>query len=106
METSGPLRVTSRDDLRAYMASTLAGKRHGWGHLAIRHNSVARLSPCRFCDGGTARPDEGPAIFWDADPICDACAADVAPELTVYLAVLVAAIHHAGGDWRDLRSAA
>jgi len=88
VETSGPLKVASRDELRAYMASTLAGKRHGWGHLAIRHNSVARLSPCRFCDSGTARPDVGPAIFWDADPICDECAAEVAPALWAYLQLL------------------
>jgi len=103
VNTSGPLNATTRDQLRAYLA-TLAGRRHSWPHLALRHNSLAQAQPCRLCDHGVAQPPVGPALFWDSDPLCPSCAT-VAPELATYHAVLVAAIHHAGGDWRDLARA-
>ena len=105
MNTSGPLNATTRDQLRAYLA-TLAGRRHSWPHLALRHNSLAHAQPCRLCDHGVAQPAEGPALFWGSDPLCPSCAAVVAPELATYHAVLAVAIHQAGGDWRDLRGAA
>ncbi len=105
MSTSGPLHIATRSQLRAYL-TTLAGRRHGWGHLAIRHNTVARSSPCRFCDAGVARPAVGPALFWDGDPLCAACTREIAPELALYLAVLQAVIARAGGDWSRLQDAA
>ena len=104
MSTSGPLNITTRTQLRQYLG-TVAGKHHSWPHLAIRHNSLSRTQPCRFCDGA-ARPSEGPMVIWDTDPLCPACAAQVAPELALYLATLEGAIRQAGGNWRDLGRAA
>lgn len=98
--TSGPLHTTTRAELRAYLR-TLAGKRHGWGHLAIRHNTLACSAPCRFCEG-TATPAEGPAVFWDGDPLCPACAQEIAPELATYAATLQRILTHMGGDWHAL----
>ncbi len=66
---SGPLAAASRQQMRAYLGQTLAGKRHGWNHLTIKHNSLEYTTPCRFCDG-PAKPAEGPAIFWDTDALC------------------------------------
>lgn len=83
--------------MRAYLAKTLAGRRHAWAHLAIRHNSVARLSPCRLCEGA-AQPAVGPCIFWDSDPLCDSCAAQVAPELSTYLIALRVIQRRGGRD--------
>jgi hypothetical protein len=100
MIPSGPLHVTTRAELRAYL-TTLAGRRHGWGHLAIRHNTVQRAAPCRFCEG-TATPAEGPAVFWDGDPVCAECAAEIAPELATYARTLQRIISRLGGDWRAL----
>ncbi len=101
MSTSGPLNATTRDQLRAYL-TTLAGRRHSWSHLAIKHNSLEWSAPCRFCDRGVARPAEGPALFWDGDPLCTSCAVEIAPELAAYLTALQHAIRHHGGDWRQL----
>jgi len=105
VNTSGPLHATTRDQLRAYLA-TLAGRRHSWPHLALRHNSLARAQPCRLCERGVAQPSEGPWLFWGSDPLCPSCATQVAPELTIYLCVLKSAIHRVGGDWTRLEDAA
>ncbi len=83
MSASGPLTIATRQQMREHL-TTLAGRRYSWGHLAIKHNSLEHVAPCRFCDG-PAKPAEGPAIFWDTDALCPDCAGEIAPELSAYL---------------------
>lgn len=96
------LTILARAQRRAQMGRTLQGRHAAWDRLALRHNSVARPRPCRFCGSGVAGSVVGPAIFHGADPVCAACASEIAPELATYCRTLQVMLAKLGGDWREL----